>query len=147
MSKPDFVYVTYIVTTPEKLWNALLDPELTKLYWANHRNRSDWKKGSSWRHEIHDKAEKVHIEGTVLETDPPRRLVISWGRPGETDANRISRVTFEIEPGPGSMRLTVTHDGLDADMLKGISSGWPAVLSSLKSLLETGKAITLAEPK
>jgi uncharacterized protein YndB with AHSA1/START domain len=147
MSKPDFVYVTYIVTTPETLWNALLDPELTKLYWANHRNRSDWKKGSSWRHEIHDKPEQVHIEGTVLETDPPRRLVITWGRPGEMDAGRISRVTFEIEPGPDAVRLTVTHDGLDPDMLRGISSGWPAVLSSLKSLLETGKAITLAAPK
>lgn len=147
MSKPDFVYVTYIVTAPEKLWNALLDPEMTRLYWANHRNRSDWKTGSTWRHEVHDDPGTIHIEGKVVESDPPRRLVLTWGRPGEADAKRISRVTFDIEQTPESVRLTVTHDELDPDMLRGISGGWPAVLSSLKSLLETGTAITLTAPK
>lgn len=148
MSKPDFVYVTYIVTTPEKLWNALLDPELTRSYWANHRNRSDWKKGSPWRHEIYDEPDTVHVEGTVIETDPPRRLVISWARPGELETEgRVSRVTFDIEPSGHSVRLTVTHDDLDPDMLRGISGGWPAVLSSLKTMLETGTAIELVPPK
>lgn len=148
MSKPDFVYVTYIVTTPEKLWNALLDPELTKRYWANHRNRSEWKKGSAWRHEIYDDPGTVHVEGRVIETDPPRRLVISWARPGEIDTEgRVSRVTFDVEPVAHSVRLTVTHDELDPDMLRGISGGWPAVLSSLKTMLETGSAIELVPPK
>lgn len=148
MNKPDFVYVTYIVTTPEKLWNALLDPELTRRYWANHRNRSDWKKDSPWRHEIYDDPDTVHVEGRVIETDPPRRLVISWARPGELEREgRVSRVTFDIEPSGHSVRLTVTHDGLDPDMLRGISGGWPAVLSSLKTLLETGTAIDLVAPE
>jgi uncharacterized protein YndB with AHSA1/START domain len=144
MSKPSFVYVTYIQTTPEKLWNALLDPELTKDYWARHANRSDWKPGSPWRHEDYDDASQVRIVGTVLESVPPRRLVLTWASPENAgDPVKTSRVTFDVEPYRDAVRLTVIHDELEpeSEMLRGISAGWPAVLSSLKSMLETGEPL------
>ena len=143
MSKPQFVYVTYISTTPEKLWNALTDGELTKQYWVRHRNASDWKPGSPWRHEDYDNPKLVDIAGQVLESAPPRRLVLTWANPSElADPAKVSRVTFEIEPFKDIVRLTVTHEELESDsaMLKGITTGWPIVLSSLKTFLETGTA-------
>ncbi len=145
-NKPAFVYVSYIATTPEKLWRALLDSELTKQYWF-HRNVSDWNVGSTWQHQDLDDATKVNIVGKVLEVVPPRRLVISWAFP--TDAAndaKHSRVTFEIEPILDAVRLTVTHDNLEpgSDMLRAISGGWPKVLSSLKSYLETGRGMPVA---
>ena len=141
MTKPSFVYVTYIVTTPEKLFNALIDPEITRRYWGNHRNKSDWRVGSAWRHEDYDDSNDVDVAGTVLENDPPRRLVVTWANPDEVgDPAKCSRVAFDIVPLEKSVRLTVTHDELepDSEMLRGISFGWPAVLSSLKTLVETG---------
>jgi uncharacterized protein YndB with AHSA1/START domain len=144
MSKPSFVYVTYIVTTPDKLFNALIDPEMTRRYWANHRNLSDWHVGSAWRHEDYDDANDVDIAGTVIENDPPRRLVVSWANPGDVgDPAKCSRVSFDLEPLEKSVRLTVTHDELEPDsqMLRGITCGWPAVLSSLKTLVETGDVL------
>lgn len=146
MSKPDFVYVTYITTTAEKLWDALVNPETTKLYWANHRNASDWQPGSRWEHRDYDDASRVDVVGTVVESDPPKRLVLTWARPAEAENEaKHSRVTFELEPVQDAVRLTVIHDNLasDPDMLRAISGGWPAVLSSLKSLLETGKPLAM----
>jgi uncharacterized protein YndB with AHSA1/START domain len=148
MNKPSFVYVTYIATTPEKLWNALIDPEMTKQYWVGQRNVSDWKVGSPWRHEEYDNANVVDIAGTVLESAPPARLVLSWAYPADVgDPAKTSRVTFDIAPQRGMVKLIVTHEELDPDsrMLKGITSGWPVVLSGLKTLLETGKALPNAE--
>jgi len=142
MSKPSFVYVTYINTTPEKLWQALTDGETTRRYWVNHRNASDWKVRSSWRHEDFDDPSLVDIVGQVVESTPPRRLVLTWAFPKDAgNPRQISRVTFDIEPYAGAVRLTVTHSDLepDSEMLNGISRGWPLVLSSLKSLLETGE--------
>ena len=152
MKKPDLVYVTFIATTPEKLWQALVDPKLARQYWLgldadslSHENVSDWKPGSRWEHRRGDSAGTVDIAGKVVEHNPPRRLVLSWARPGEfDDESKHSRVTFEIEPrSSGVVRLTVIHDGLEADpkMLAGVSSGWPAVLSQLKTFLETGRAL------
>jgi uncharacterized protein YndB with AHSA1/START domain len=142
MEKPKFVYVTYIATTPEKLWNALIDPKMTSQYWGRRRNASDWKPGSKWEHQDYDDASVVDITGKVVESTPPRRLVYTWADP-EDAANEAkhSRVTFEIEPFLDLVRLTVTHEELEpeSDMLRGISFGWPVVLSSLKTLLETGK--------
>jgi uncharacterized protein YndB with AHSA1/START domain len=149
MTKPSFVYVTYIATTPEKVWHALVDTEITRKYWvdptskkAAHVNVSDWKPGSQWKHQRVDEARTVDIIGKVVETSPPHRLVISWGRPTEAgDPSKHSRVTFDIKPQGGLVRLTVTHEDLDAEMLKGISGGWPVVLSNLKTFLETGRAL------
>jgi uncharacterized protein YndB with AHSA1/START domain len=146
-SKPRFVYVTYISTTPEKLWKALTDPEMTKQYWGRHRNASDWKVGSRWSHEDYDDPKLVDIVGKVLESDPPRRLVLTWEGAAEgLRDEKPSRVTFLIEPYMDAVRLTVTHDDLEPDskMLHGVTAGWPAVLSALKTLLETGKPMPMS---
>ena len=143
MDKPQFVYVTYISTTPEKLWNALIDPELTRRYWE-HENVSNWKPGSTWEHKRSDAARTVDLVGKVVESTPPRRLVLTWAFPADAaNAAKHSRVTFDIEPIEEMVRLTVTHDELEAgsEMLRGITEGWPRVLSSLKTLLETGRPL------
>ena len=147
MDKPEFVYVTYIVSTPEKVWNALVDGEVTKEYWFRRRNASDWQPGSKWEHQDYDNPATVDIVGKVLESEPPRRLVITWARPADAGAEeKHSRVTFEIEPFQGTVRLKVTHDRLEpgSDMLRDISKGWPMVLASLKTFLETGRPMPMA---
>jgi uncharacterized protein YndB with AHSA1/START domain len=135
-----FVYVTYIYTTPQKVWDAITKPDFAKRYWFNY-NVSDWKTGSGWQHQHGDDSGKRLIVGTVLESDPPRRLVISWTRPDRS--KEPSRVTFDIEEYSDSLIcLTVTHDQLEHDpgMAGSIAGGWPKVLSNLKSFLETGDA-------
>ncbi len=143
MDKPQFVYVTYISTSPEKLWNALLDPKLTTKYWQ-HENVSDWKPGSRWEHRASGKDGTLKLVGKVLESSPPRRLVLTWASPAdEAREEKHSRVTFEIEPIGEIVRLTVTHDRLEpgSEMLEAIKKGWPKVLSSLKTLLEVGRPL------
>jgi uncharacterized protein YndB with AHSA1/START domain len=143
VDKPQFVYVTYISTTPETLWNALIDEKMTTQYWQ-HVNVSDWKPGSRWEHRRGDNGGPVLLVGKVLESIPPRRLVLTWAHPAdEAREAKHTRVTFEIETVKGLTRLTVTHDRFeaDSDMLKSISDGWPKVLSSLKSLLEVGRPL------
>jgi uncharacterized protein YndB with AHSA1/START domain len=140
MSKPNFVYVVYIQTTPEKVWQALIDPEMTKDYWGRRRNASDWKTGSAWRHENYDDPNDVAVIGSVVESNRPHRLVLTWEHP---DQNDVSRVSFDIEAYHDAVRLTVTHEELTPDMLRAISAGWPAVLSSLKTMLETGASLPM----
>jgi uncharacterized protein YndB with AHSA1/START domain len=146
MSKPDFVYVTYISSTPEKVWDALTNAELTKQYWWNHNNASDWKPGSEWKHQDYDDPSIVHVVGKIVESDRPKRLVITWAAPADAgDESQSSLVTFEIEPYMDAVRLQVTHDRLPSPKaLADISKGWPAVLSSLKTLLETGNTLAMA---
>lgn len=147
-TKPEFVYVTYISTTPEKLYAALLDAEMTKLFWGRSRNVSaaDWKPGSQWSHQSYDDANVVDVTGEVIEADPPRRLVLTWqsNAPGARD-EKPSRVTFQIEPAFGAVKLTVIHDEFEPDskLFKATSMGWPAILSSLKTLLETGQPMPM----
>jgi uncharacterized protein YndB with AHSA1/START domain len=143
MDKAQFVYVTYISTTPEKLWNALIYPEITKKYWQ-HENVSDWKPGSKWEHRSSDKERVLRLVGKVIESSAPRRLALTWAFPAdEAHEEKHTRVTFDIEPYRDVVRLTVTHDLLDrgSEMLRGITEGWPKVLSSLKSLLESGRPL------
>jgi uncharacterized protein YndB with AHSA1/START domain len=143
MKKTEFIYVTYIATSPKKVWNALVDPEITRKYWQ-HVNVSDWKPGSRWEHRNADRDHALRLVGKELESVPPRRLVITWAFPAdEAREKKQTRVKFEIEPVRGVVRLTVTHDRLEpgSEMLTGITDGWPKVLSSLKSLLETGKPL------
>ena len=145
MSKSTFVYVTYIRSTPDQVFKALTDKEITRLYWG-HNNVSDWKPGSRWEHRRSSNG-NVDILGEVIEAKPPSRLVISWASPENPSA--LSRVTFDIEAASELVKLTVTHDDLEAGsgMDKGIRSGWPLVLSSLKTYLETGKAIDVMAMK
>lgn len=148
MKKPDFVYVTYIATTPEKVWRAFVDTDVMRQYWIGPNsecgrvNVSDWIPGSRWEHRRVDDTGTIDIVGKVVESDPPRRLVFTWARPNDAgDDSKHSRVAIDIEPqGDGLVRLTVTHEDLERDpkMLAGISGGWPKVLSNLKTLLETG---------
>ena len=143
MEKSRFVYVTYISTTPAKLWQALIDPEFTARYWQ-HENVSDWKRGSRWEHHRSGKRKILDLVGKVIESAPPRRLVLSWADPAdEAREEKHSKVTIEIQPFRGVSRLTVTHDDLEpgSDMLQGITDGWPKVLASLKSLLEAGQPL------
>lgn len=143
MNKQTFVYVTYIQTTPEKAWRALVDSDLTRMYWGKE-NHSDWKPGSRWEMRDLGDAREVMVVGKVVETTPPRRLVMTWARPREeSDVTLHSRVTFELEPQGDLVRLTVLHEDLDAKMAESITQGWPLVLSSLKTMLETGKGLPL----
>jgi uncharacterized protein YndB with AHSA1/START domain/DNA-binding transcriptional ArsR family regulator len=139
--RPTFVYVTYIESTPEKVWHALTDADLTADYWG-HSNVSDWQRGSRWEHRRTDGSGISDVVGTVVETDPPRRLVITFGGPGEDTAAEPSQVAFDIEAHEDIVRLTVTHENLaDQAEYDAASAGWPAVLANLKSLLETGHAM------
>jgi uncharacterized protein YndB with AHSA1/START domain len=142
--KTSFVYVTYIRSTPDKVFEAITKPEIARRYWG-HENVSDWKPGSAWQHVRANDQRTVNVVGKVVEAVPPSRLVITWASPSRADdPEGTSRVRFDVEPFDGGMvRLTVTHDELEAGsgMAKGIQQGWPIVLSSLKSLLETGEGI------
>lgn len=142
MSK-EFVYTTYIRTTPEKVWQAITTPEFTRQYWANE-NISDWKKGSEWKH-VDATSKQTRIIGKVLESNPPMRLVTSWANP--SNPADVSRVAYDISVVDDLVRLDVTHTNLSENMGKAVSGGWPLVLSSLKSFLETGKPIDIIAVK
>ena len=140
--KPKFVYVIYIAAPIERVWQALTDPKMTEQYWFGYRLKSDWKVGS------HYVSEKDGVppfdKGIVLECDPPRRLSYTW-HPEHHDVLQEphSRVTFELVPLENQVQLTVIHDEFEAGskVFERISGGWPRVLSSLKSLLETGHGL------
>jgi uncharacterized protein YndB with AHSA1/START domain len=143
LPKSKFTYVTYIATTAETLWKALLDGEFTRQYWG-HENVSDWEPGSEWEHRRADAARTVVVLGEVMAASAPSRLVITWADPRERGKKeRHSRVAFDIETIGDMVRLTVTHEDLEtgSEMERKVSNGWPRVLSSLKSLLETGRPL------
>jgi DNA-binding transcriptional ArsR family regulator/uncharacterized protein YndB with AHSA1/START domain len=164
MDKPEFVYTTYIRTTPEQLWRGLTDPAFTRRYWGL-AYESSWEAGSAFTVRL-DRPARPGTDGVtiadpaqvILESDPYRRLAYTWhtftpewaAAYGISDDNRArfagesrSRVAFDIEPLGDYVRLTVVHDGFDAGsaVLPGISQGWPLIISSLKSLLETGDVL------
>ena len=145
-----YVYVTYIASTPEKVFEAITKPDLARRYWG-HENVSDWTPGSDWQHVRASDERTVELVGKVVETSPPTRLVITWANASQAaDPDAYSRVTFDIEPYDDMVRLTVSHDDLQAGsgMANGIQKGWPVVLSSLKSFLETGRGLDVfAKPK
>ncbi|NUT22434.1 MAG: metalloregulator ArsR/SmtB family transcription factor [Hamadaea sp.] len=155
MSDTEFVYTTYIRTTPEKLWQALTDPAFTSRYWDTVFE-SDWQKDSpiTW---VYKGLRIEDPEQVILESQPYRRLSYTWhtftpefqelvgGMPAEMAAEPRSRVTFELEPQGDVVKLTVVHDGFQpgSQVLEGIRGGWPPLLSSLKSLLETGEPLAV----
>jgi quinol monooxygenase YgiN/uncharacterized protein YndB with AHSA1/START domain len=142
MSKPSFVYITFIATTPEKLWQALTDPDFTAQYWFGYRVDARGRPGERMT-ALSPDGTRMH-DDNILASDPPRRLVYEWkSLYEEFKGERASRVTFVIEQKNDQVKLTVTHDDFDmgSKMFPRISEGWPAVLSSLKSFLETGTAL------
>jgi uncharacterized protein YndB with AHSA1/START domain/DNA-binding transcriptional ArsR family regulator len=160
MTNPEFVYRTYIKTTPERLWQALTEPAFTSHYWMGVSFESDWKPGSTitWRQGDRVIADPDQV---ILESDPYRRLSFTWHSMTRewAEANGISRddharwaaeprskVTFDIEPVGENVKLTVIHTGFEpgSKVLESISDGWPIVLSGLKTLLETGEALPAA---
>ena len=143
MNNSRFVYVTYIRTTPEKLWKALLDPEFTRRFWNETWQDCEWKPGATWRLMIPDG--RVADAGEVVEIEPQRRLVLRWRNEfmPELREEGYSRMTYEIEKKGESVKLTVIHEmerGA-SKLIDAVSGGWPMILSSLKSLLETGQAL------
>jgi len=140
MTKSTFVYVTFIKTTPEQLWTALTVPDFTKQYWFGMRHETDWKAGSAWRLVFPDG--RVADTGEVVETEPPKRLVLRWRNEfkPELKAEGYSLCTFELEATGGAVKLTITHalDRPDSKFIEAVSGGWLRILSNLKSLLETG---------
>jgi uncharacterized protein YndB with AHSA1/START domain/DNA-binding transcriptional ArsR family regulator len=160
MEKPNFVYTTYIRTTPERLWRALTDPAFTRQYWGIAYD-CDWTVGSTMRLQAKDGVVVDDPEQVVVEAEPERRLAYTWhtftpewaaayGIDEESRrryaAEPRSTVTFELQPEGELVKLTVIHDGFEPEslVLEGITQGWPAVLSSLKSLLETGEVLPVA---
>lgn len=140
MTNARFLYVTYIKTTQQKLWEALTDPEFNRAYWFGAHQESSWEKGAPWR--LVAENGTVLDTGEVLEIDPPRRLVLKWRnefRP-ELRADGFTRATFTLEAEHDAVKLTVLHeaDTPEHRAIGAVSNGWPQVLSSLKSLLETG---------
>ncbi|WP_165250456.1 SRPBCC family protein [Paludisphaera soli] len=145
MAESRFVYVTYVRTTPEKLWRALLDPEFTRQYWGGTWQESEWKPGASWRILLPDG--RVADTGEIQEFDPHRRLVLTWRNEFKPELHEegFSRLTYELEPMGDAVKLTVLHE-IDRDgskLIEATSQGWPAILASLKSLLETGEPLDM----
>jgi uncharacterized protein YndB with AHSA1/START domain len=142
MNNDRFVYVTYIRTTPEKLWDALTKREFTQKYWFGTWQDCDWTVGASWKLTFPDG--RIADAGEVQEIDPPRRLVLKWRHQldPEINAEGDSRATFELEQLEDLTKLTVIHeiDQQGSKFIAAVSGGWPMILSSLKSLLETGEA-------
>lgn len=142
-AKSSFVYVTYIRATPEKVWQALTEPEFTRQFWAGTSQECEWKVGASWRIMIPDG--RVADQGEVLELAPHRRLVLSWRNEFKPELRQegYSRLTWLLEPEGDMVRLTVRHeiDRPQSRLIEAVSGGWPLILASLKSLLETGESL------
>jgi uncharacterized protein YndB with AHSA1/START domain len=149
MTTESTVYVTYIATTPEKLWAALTSSEFTRQYFFNRTVESDWKQGSPWILRMPDG--RVDVKGEVRESDPPRKLVVSWNVDWIAEKLPEAVVSYEIEPlGGGVVRLTMTEahpTPIPAYLLEGGRKGWPMILSGLKTLLETGKPLNIPVPQ
>jgi len=148
MARSTFVYVTYIRTTPQKLWTALTtDSEFMKRYWFGYHCQSEWTAGSAWK--MVSDAGTISDSGEIIEADPPRRLVIRWQHQlkPELKAEGWSQCTMELEPVPGGVKLAITHSAErdPSKLIAAVSEGWPKILSNLKSLVETG-SIALLDP-
>ena len=144
--KPKTVYVTYIAATPERVWQALTQPEFTKQYFAGFAIDVEPREGGAFRMLYPDG--RVHIAGRVIEWSPPRRFACTWVVEGMAEFRDLPEclVTYEIEPAGESVQLTMTEAhswDVPDDLLSGGRAGWPAILSSLKSVLETGKPLRL----
>ena len=144
MTRSTFVYVTYIRTTPKKLWSALTDDtEFMKQYWFGMHCESQWTAGSPWKMVRTDGS--VCDSGEIIESEPPRRLVIRWRHQdnAELKAEGESRCTLELEPSGTAVKLSITHtiERKPSKLIEAVSGGWPKIISNLKSLVETGSTV------
>jgi uncharacterized protein YndB with AHSA1/START domain len=144
MARSTFVYVSYIRTTPGKLWSALTnDAEFMKQYWFGVHCESEWTAGSSWK--MVSGAGQITDAGEIVEAEPPRRLVIRWRHQNkpELEAEGESRCTIELEPSGSAVKLSITHtiEREPSKLIEAVSGGWPRIISNLKSLLETGSVV------
>jgi uncharacterized protein YndB with AHSA1/START domain len=146
VNKPDqseFVYVTFIRTTPEKLWSALTDAGQMKDYWFGMHIKTEWKTGAEWQMIFPDG--RVADTGQILELERPKRIQLKWRnefRP-ELKAEGFALCTLEIEPYGDAVRLSISHsiERAESKLIQAVSGGWPKVLSNLKSFLETGQVV------
>ncbi|TDF96280.1 SRPBCC family protein [Paenibacillus piri] len=146
MTDPSFIYVTYIATTPEKLWEALTSSDFTEKYFFGSRIESDWREGSTI---AYSRNGQITDHGQIVTCVPNRLLSFTWNMVGDkTPREQPSRVTFELKPMGSTVKLTLRHENLSPadlvdkdDTFVGLNNGWPAIMSSLKSLLETGAAL------
>jgi uncharacterized protein YndB with AHSA1/START domain len=150
MARSTFMYVTYIRTTPEKLWSALTDEGFMKQYWFGTQCKSKWTAGSPWQ--MVSGEGQILDDGAIVEADPPRRLVIRWQHQvkPELKAEGESLCTMELEPNGSAVKLSITHtiEREPSKFIEAVSGGWPKIVSNLKSLLETGSiALQEAYPK
>jgi uncharacterized protein YndB with AHSA1/START domain len=147
MARSSFVYVSYIRTTPEKLWSALTDPEFMKQYWFGTHAESQWTAGSAWQ--LVSPSGQILDRGQVVEAQPPQRLVIRWQNEfkPELKAEGASLCTFELTPVGSSVKLSISHtiELETSKFIEAVSGGWPKIISNLKSLLENG-ALALDAP-
>jgi uncharacterized protein YndB with AHSA1/START domain len=147
MARSTFVYVTYIRTTPERLWSALTDAAFHNKYWFGMHCESGWTAGSPWK--LVAPGGQVFDAGEIVEAERPRRLVIRWQHQNKAElkAEGASLCTMELEATAGAVKLSITHtiDRDPSQLITAVSGGWPKVISNLKSLLETG-SIALEEP-
>ncbi len=138
-----FVYVTYIRAPQQKVWDYLTTPEFLKQYWFGATQTSTWQKGASW--EINFADGRVADSGEILDVDAPNKLVIKWRNEfmPEVKAEGYGRCTYDLVTENETTKLTVTHeiDKADSKLIKGVSGGWPKILSALKTLLETGQPL------
>jgi len=144
MAESRFVYVTYIRAPAERIWHALTDPALNRKFWGGYHQRSSWAVGDDYA--IQGPEGDAWDTGKVLESDPPRRLSVSWLhlKDAAMKAEGVSTASFDLEAMPdGVTKLTLTHTigAAPSKFIEAVSGGWPMILSSLKSLLETGVAI------
>jgi len=142
-TESSFAYVTFIRTTPEKLWSALTDVTQMKEYWFGMQINTEWKTGAPWKMVFPDG--RVADTGEILELEPTRRIRLKWRnefRP-ELKAEGFAVCTIEIEPYGDAVRLSIMHtiERADSKFIQAVSGGWPKILSNLKSLLETGQVV------
>ena len=144
MTAPENVYEVEIATTPERLWQAITDPDFTRQYWYGALSISDWQVGSRWESRSPDG--EVYLDGEILEIDPPRRLVHTFHVVHEPDAaaEAPSRIEWEITQISDRCRLTVIHTGRGPATMDYTSGGWETILGGMKALLETGEPLVVS---
>jgi uncharacterized protein YndB with AHSA1/START domain len=147
-AQSSFVYVTYVKTSPDRLWESLIDPDFVAQYWLGNRPEADWRLGGSWKLLFPDG--RIADQGEIIAFEPAKRLGIRWRNEWkpEFNAEGYSVCMMELEPVGDGVKLSVTHsiERADSQFIAAVSGGWPKILSNLKSLIETGTVVLPNKP-